>query len=149
MLTSVHLINRLPSSVHNNKSPYECLYKTPHVYDDLRAFGCLAYASNTSASGDKFAVRGIPSVFLAYPPNTKGYGLLSLLDNTVFISRDVIFKEHIFPYNSSTRTNLQYMIPLPVHMPDTGKSYYYDDFDCLSTTNSANTEVQFSADTNC
>lgn len=73
VLTSVHLINRLPTPLLNGKTPYEALYKKEPDYDNLRVFGCLAIGYNPTISTDKFAARGIPCVFLGYPPNKKGF----------------------------------------------------------------------------
>ena len=117
VLTSVHIINRLPSATLKKSVPFTLFYKKEPDYDRLKAFGCLAYAANSSGSKDKFEVRGIPCVFLGYPPTNKGYRLMSLLDKHVFISRDVQFKENIFPYNSQCPDGSAYMHPLPVAMP--------------------------------
>ena len=40
-----------------------------------------------------------------------GYKLLNLLANQTFVSRDVTFQEHIFPYKSNSHT--LYMQPTP------------------------------------
>lgn len=42
-LTAIHIINRLPSSAHNNKTPYEIWFGTPPSLGHLRVFGCTAY----------------------------------------------------------------------------------------------------------
>lgn len=39
-----------------------------------------------------------PCVFLGYPQHKKGFKLLNLLSNTMFISRDVKFYEYLYPY---------------------------------------------------
>ncbi|GKE52408.1 retrovirus-related pol polyprotein from transposon TNT 1-94 [Tanacetum coccineum] len=62
--TATYLINRLPSSVVGNITPYEILLKKKLVYDHLRVFGCFAMVSNPSRTTDKFDPRGVPCVFL-------------------------------------------------------------------------------------
>ncbi|XP_070012836.1 uncharacterized protein [Nicotiana sylvestris] len=44
--TSVYLINKLPTSILQGKSPYDLLFGKPAKIDHLRVFGCLCYASN-------------------------------------------------------------------------------------------------------
>lgn len=39
-------------------------------------------------------------MFLGYPFGIKGYKLFDLSTNTIFVSRDVVFHEHIFPFAS-------------------------------------------------
>ncbi|GJW58011.1 retrovirus-related pol polyprotein from transposon TNT 1-94 [Tanacetum coccineum] len=62
--TATYLINRLPSSVVGNITPYEILLNKKLVYDHLRVFGCFAMVSNPSRTTDKFDPRGVPRVFL-------------------------------------------------------------------------------------
>ncbi|XP_019223692.1 PREDICTED: uncharacterized protein LOC109205435 [Nicotiana attenuata] len=64
----------------------------------LDSFGCLCYSTITKLHKDKFSPRSIPCVFVGYPFAKKGYELCSLTSKTCFISRDVIFLEHIFPF---------------------------------------------------
>lgn len=63
-------------------------------------FGCLCYSSTISAHLDKFQPRSQACVLLGYPPATKGCKLLNLTSRKIFISRDVIFHESIFPFIS-------------------------------------------------
>jgi hypothetical protein len=39
--------------------------------------------------------------FLGYPQGMKGYKLLNIHTNSVFVSRNVVFHEHIFPFASN------------------------------------------------
>lgn len=53
---------------------------------------------NPDLKHDKFKERGVPCVFLGYPQNKRGYKVMNLLNNMVFVSRDVKFYEGVYPY---------------------------------------------------
>ena len=116
VLTAAHLINKLPSPVLANQTPYYILHKTPPEYDHLKVFGCIAFAANPTFTSDKFENRGVPSIFLGYPTLKKGYLLLNLLTQKLFICRDVVFQETIFPFHSSS--NPKFMQPIPPTVPN-------------------------------
>lgn len=90
------LINVVPSSVLNGISPYEALYKKKFDASHLRIFGSLCFATNLQEN-DKLNPHSIPSIMLGYAAAQKGYWLLNIQNRAIFVSRDVIFKEHIFP----------------------------------------------------
>ena len=46
VLAAVHLINRTPSPLLQNKTPYEMLFGTPPSYNVIRTFGCLYFGQN-------------------------------------------------------------------------------------------------------
>lgn len=50
--------------------------------------------------------RAEPCVFRGYPLGKKGYELFNLSTRQVFVSRDVIFHEHLFPFDASTLSSL-------------------------------------------
>lgn len=129
VLTSVYIMNRLPSSVLQNKSPYEVLYNEAPNYDDLKAFGCLAFAANPSMSTDKLEARGVACIFLGYPLFQKGYRLMDLSTKSLFVSRDVIFKESVFPYNASDSSTYLNLVPVTVPIASTNTQSFVVDFD--------------------
>lgn len=116
-MIAVYIINRLPTPVLANKAPNEILYNQPVDYDSMKAFGCLVLASNSANKMDKFTARAVPCVFLGYPPGQKGYKLLDLSTKQVFVSRDTVFHETIFPLNLTT--SKPYLQPLSIAMPHT------------------------------
>ncbi|XP_075492417.1 uncharacterized protein LOC142530464 [Primulina tabacum] len=70
VLTAVYLINRTPTLLLGNHSPYEALFHCTPSYSHLRVLGCLVYAS-VLPRGDKFAPRATACVFLGYSSTQK------------------------------------------------------------------------------
>ena len=116
--TAVLIINKLPSPILNNKSHFEKLYGKIPSYEHLKVFGCLCFASTLVHHRSKFDPRSVPCVFLGYPFGFKGYKLLNLFTKRIFISRDVIFHETVFPFVSDPYSSFSHSnIPLPHLFP--------------------------------
>ncbi|GAA0153088.1 hypothetical protein LIER_16065 [Lithospermum erythrorhizon] len=83
--------------------PYKTTTRTGAKKPDvtsMRVFGSLCFAANTSPHKIKFNMRSHPAVFLGYPSFQKAYRLLDLQTHKVFISRDILFHENIFPFKN-------------------------------------------------
>ena len=100
VLGAVYLINRTPTHILENKTPYEILFNKEPNYEELRVFGCLCFAHDQKAKGDKFAPRSRKCVFVDYPNATKGWKLYDVATGEIFVSRDVLFYENEFPFTS-------------------------------------------------
>ncbi|GJU78256.1 putative RNA-directed DNA polymerase [Tanacetum coccineum] len=100
ILAATYLINRIPSKILQNKSPYECLHHKPPDLTHLRVIGCqaLVYTPTT----DKFAPRATSIVFIGYPPHQKGYILYHPTTQKITVSINVTFHETIFPFQTQS-----------------------------------------------
>ncbi|XP_075650134.1 uncharacterized protein LOC142620692 [Castanea sativa] len=78
-----------PSSIHVTTTPFELIH-----YDLWGPFSI----PTVDGYRHKFAPRTRKCVFLGYPHGIKGYKVLDLQSNSIYVSRDIVFYESIFPY---------------------------------------------------
>lgn len=97
--TAVYLINRLPSPVTENQSPYMKLFNRPPNYLKLRVFGCLCYHWLRPYTKHKMENRSLPCVFLGYSLTQSAYLCLHVPTGRLYTSRHVQFVETQFPYS--------------------------------------------------
>lgn len=112
VLIATYLKNRLPSPLLHDFTPYEKLLGHPPSYDQLKSFGCLCYASTLNRNKAKFDPKAKAFIFLGYPFGTKGYKLYDLATKSSFLSRDVIFKESIFPFKDWLSKSTPISLPI-------------------------------------
>ncbi|RVW34641.1 Retrovirus-related Pol polyprotein from transposon RE1 [Vitis vinifera] len=96
--TATFLINRMPSKVLQNASPYFALFKRNPDYKFLRVFGCLCYPFIRPYNNHKLQYRSLKCVFLGYSLHHKGYLCLDNLTGRVYVSPHVVFYETQFPF---------------------------------------------------
>ncbi|KAL4582843.1 hypothetical protein LXL04_007404 [Taraxacum kok-saghyz] len=92
--TAVYTINRHPTPVLQNKSPYELLHKTLPGYDLLRVWGCACFVQLQSHERSKLEPRSRLCCFIGYGIEHKGYRCWDPISKRLRISRHVTFWEH-------------------------------------------------------
>jgi histone deacetylase 1/2 len=97
-LTACYLINRMPTPVLNKDTPIHRLLQVEPNYFFLRIFGCAFLPSLRKYNSHKLEFRSKMCVFLGYSPMHKGYKCLDRSTGRIYISRDVVFDESVFPF---------------------------------------------------
>lgn len=100
ILTAAHVINITPTKVLDGRTPHEILFGKEPSYDHLRVFGSACYTHLRSRDKDKFGPRSRNCVFLGYPFGKKGWKVFDLDSENFLVSRDVVFREDVFPFQS-------------------------------------------------
>jgi hypothetical protein len=102
--TACFLINRLPSRVISMQTPLERLLGEVPDYTFLKVFGCACWPHLRPYNNRKLEFRSKKCVFLGYSALHKGYKCLHVPTNRVYISRDVVFDENVFPFSQLPST---------------------------------------------
>jgi len=72
----------------------------------LKTFGSLCFTSTLDGNRTKLGPRARKCVFLRFKTRIKGYVVLDTNNREIFINRNVIFYENIFPYKIIHTQNL-------------------------------------------
>ena len=91
VLTAVYTINRTPSSVTHNLSPYERLYGVCPDYSNLRVFGSACFVMLQPHERTKLEPRSRLCYFVGYGIQHKGYRCYDPISRRLRISRHVMF----------------------------------------------------------
>ena len=100
--TACYLINRLPTKILHNISPFEKLFTSSPNHSFLKIFGCACWPNLRPYNTHKLQPRSLQCVFLGYSLMHKGYKCFHIPTGRLYISRDVLFEESIFPFLESS-----------------------------------------------
>ena len=115
--TTCFLINRLPSVVLHNKSPFEVLFHQSPDYNFLKVFGCACWPHLHPYNNHKLDFCSKLYIFLGYSLHHKGYRCLHVPFGQIFISRNVVFDETLFPFKTSIPAFSNSLASLPLSLP--------------------------------
>ena len=137
-LTATYLINLLSSKVVNFEVPIIRLLGETPDYSNLRVFGCACWPNLRPYNSRKLSFRSTQCAFLGYSSMHKGFKCLDISTGRIYISRDVVFDEAVFPFaalHSNAGALLQKeIILLPPSLRNPGDDNCYD-FNSTNATN--------------
>lgn len=150
---ATHLINRMPTPLLNNKTPFEKLYNKVPSYDDLKSFGCLVFISTLKRERNKFDDRADKGIFVGYEPGVNGFRIYNLKENKVIVSRNVKFyKDRFLAFNDTKEessqptgqinNNQDTQLGVRRSKREHRQPSYIQDYHCLLASDSSVTELE-------
>jgi hypothetical protein len=97
-LIATHLINRTPTKLLHHDTPLHRILGTTPDYSNLRVFGCVCWFNLHPYNTHKLQFCSMCCAFLGYSNMHKGNKCLDISMGRVYISRDVVFDETMFPF---------------------------------------------------
>ncbi|KAL0746111.1 hypothetical protein Bca101_101377 [Brassica carinata] len=93
VMSACYLINRIPTRVLQDQSPFEVLNKIKPSLKHLRVFGCVSYVMVPGEMRNKLEPKSIRTMFIGYSSSQKGYKCIDPKTRRVHVSREVKFME--------------------------------------------------------
>ncbi|GKV02840.1 hypothetical protein SLEP1_g15229 [Rubroshorea leprosula] len=97
-----YVINRVPLSPINMKSPYELMFDEKPNVRHFRIFGSICYVHVPDSQRNKFDAKARKCIFVGYDEQKKGWKCMDPISHKFVVSRDVVFDE-ISSYYGSTK----------------------------------------------
>ncbi|PWA54556.1 ribonuclease H-like domain, Reverse transcriptase, RNA-dependent DNA polymerase [Artemisia annua] len=89
----IYILNSVPTKALEDITPYEAIKQRKPNLENLRVFGCIAYAKVPSQRLTKLDDRSNKMVYLGNEQGSKAYRLFDPTTQKICVSRDVKFKE--------------------------------------------------------
>lgn len=99
---AAYIINRLPTPLLNDHSPYELLFSATLNYGNFRVFGYCVYTYLRDYSSHKLAPHSSPCVVVGYKSQYKGYCCLDSSTVWIYTTCHAEFDESNFPFSNSS-----------------------------------------------
>ena len=93
VLSACYLINRIPTKILNDTSPFEVLNSTKPSLDYLCVFGCVCFVLVPGELRNKLEAKSTKAMFIGYSTTQKGYKCYVPDTRRVLVSREVKFLE--------------------------------------------------------
>ena len=93
MACATYVINRIPLSPINMKSPYEMMYNEKPNVKDFKVFGSVCYVHIPDSQRSKLDAKARKCIFIGYDERKKGWKCMDPKTRKCKISRDVVFDE--------------------------------------------------------
>nr|GEV44241.1 zinc finger, CCHC-type [Tanacetum cinerariifolium] len=130
---AIYIFNKVPTRAMEDKTPYEALYNRKPNLENLRIFGCTAYAKITTAHLKKLDDRSIPLIYLGVEEGSKACEEDTSTQDTFWTSFVVegVDNENATPVNIEINDNIDnsYQEQDPINDPNspiTPSTYTYN-----------------------
>lgn len=90
---TIYVLNRSPTLVVKNVTPYEAWKEVKPFVKHFRFFGCVAHSYVPDARRSKLEDKSFVCVLLGVSEESKGYRLYNHMTKKIVIKRDVVFEE--------------------------------------------------------
>jgi hypothetical protein len=97
-LAVIYLINRTPTKLLSYDTPLHRLLGVTPDYSSFRVFWCACWPNLHPYNSHKLELRSTCCVFLGYSNMHKEFKCLDIFKGCIYISRDMIFDESVFPF---------------------------------------------------
>lgn len=114
MRCAAHVINRVPLSPINFKSPFEMLFDVKPSVKYFRVFGSICYVHIPDSRRSKLDAKAMKCIFIGYDEGRKGWRCLDPTTFKYVVSRDVVFDEISSYYSKDASVQESDTITLPL-----------------------------------
>jgi hypothetical protein len=113
MACATYVVNRLPCSPINMKSPHELMFDEKPSVKHLKVFGCTCFVHVPDEKRTKLDAKARKCVFIGYDQRKKGWKCMDPTTHKFIVSRDVVFDEASSLYGDGGSQAVVSNLPTP------------------------------------